>query len=54
MRYGLHGVIPDGMLFRISSIDGDEQRAYQLHQAFAADLVAALTPEARARLAGLH
>ncbi|MDE2599775.1 MAG: EpsI family protein [Rhodocyclaceae bacterium] len=52
IRYGLAGVIPDGMLVRISSLDRDADRAYEQHQAFARALIAALPPEVRPRFAG--
>jgi EpsI family protein len=51
--FGLTGRIPDGMLFRASSIDADETRAYQLQERFVIQLLQALTPPERKRLAGL-
>jgi EpsI family protein len=54
MRYGLHGRIPDGLLFRISSIDHDAAGAFLLQEKFARELLTAVTPELRSRLAGLH
>ena len=38
MRHGLLGEIPDGVLVRISSLDGDSGRAYALHASFVAAL----------------
>lgn len=52
VRYGLAGVIPDGMLVRISSIDRDADKAYGRHQEFALALIASLAPDVRARFAG--
>lgn len=52
MSYGLSGNIPDGMLIRVSSIDPDKARAYQIHDRFSNQMLEALTPEARVRLAG--
>lgn len=52
MRYGLRGIVADGMLVRISSIGSDTVSAYQLHAAFVNDLYAALTPTDRARVFG--
>lgn len=52
MSYGLSGNIPDGMLIRVSSIDPDKARAYQMHDRFSNQMLAALPPEARVRLAG--
>lgn len=54
MKYGLHHQIPDGMLFRISSIDHDSSNAFLLQEQFAQELIAYLTPDQRARLAGLN
>ncbi|MET0519907.1 MAG: exosortase-associated protein EpsI, B-type, partial [Burkholderiaceae bacterium] len=54
MHYGLEGLIADGLLFRISSIEPDPQDGYALQEAFSRELMAALTPEARRRLLGLN
>jgi hypothetical protein len=53
MRFALTGRIPGGMLFRVSSIDVDQQRAYHLQEQFAAELLQAVSPEGRKRLSGL-
>ena len=42
LRYGLRGQIADGMLIRISSLGGDADKAFRLHEAFVADLENAL------------
>jgi EpsI family protein len=52
LRYALAGVIPDGFLVRISSIDNDAMHAYQLHEEFANDLALSLEPAAREKLLG--
>lgn len=52
MSYGLTGKIPDGMLIRLSSIDPEPARAYRVHEQFAAQMLAAVEPETRRRLAG--
>ncbi|MBL8376621.1 MAG: EpsI family protein [Burkholderiales bacterium] len=52
MRFGFGGRIPDGMLVRISSIDGDKERAYDLHRQFAQDMVGAVAADQRRRLVG--
>jgi EpsI family protein len=52
MRYGLRGLIPDGMLVRVSSIDGDRDHAYGVHAHFIADLAASMPPTLRARAFG--
>ena len=53
MRYRLGGQIPDGLLFRVSSIDTDAARSFRQQSAFVDALVAALPPADRHRLAGL-
>jgi EpsI family protein len=52
LRMLLTGQVPDGLLFRVSSIDPDAPRAWQRQGDFARALLAACTPSARARLAG--
>lgn len=52
LAYGLSGKIPDGMLVRVSSITTDVPAAYQLQDGFSAAMLAALTPQSRARLLG--
>ena len=52
LKYGLTGSIPDGLLFRVSSIDPDNQRAYLLHERFVNDLISALGVKERNRLVG--
>lgn len=52
LREGFAGRIPDGMLVRVSSLGHDPERAWALQARFIADLVAALPPTARARVAG--
>ena len=53
LRLGLTGRIPDGMLFRISSIDPDAPRAYQAQAQFVNQLLQAVPPADRQRLSGL-
>lgn len=53
MRYSLTGVIPDGMLVRVSSISRDPEQAYRDHEAFIGAMLDALNPQARSRIAGL-
>lgn len=53
MRYSLHGTIPDGLLFRVSVIKRDTAAAFAIEERFVRDLVAALSPASRLRLAGL-
>lgn len=51
-RYALKGLIPDGLLFRVSSIDSDVHRAFPKQREFCADLFSALPQESRTRLFG--
>lgn len=52
LKYGLTGKIPDGLLFRISSIQSDDAAAYRLQDEFSRDLLSALTPAGQARIVG--
>jgi EpsI family protein len=51
--YNLRGHIPDGLLVRASSIDADTSRALEAQSRFLTDLIGALDPAGRRRLAGL-
>ena len=53
LRYGLTGQIPDGMLFRVSSIDPDQARANHMQDQFINQLLQAVSPAERKRLSGL-
>ena len=53
LRFGLTGQIPDGLLFRVSSIDGDQKRANRLQDQFVSQLLQAIPAEDRKRLSGL-
>lgn len=53
IRYGLNGQIPDGMLVRVSSIDSDSERAFELQRDFIEELLSAMPSAARARVAGM-
>lgn len=53
IRYALTGQIPDGMLFRVSSIDGDQNRANSMQDQFVNQLLAAVPPADRKRLSGV-
>ncbi|MBB5204357.1 EpsI family protein [Inhella inkyongensis] len=50
--YGLRGLIPDGMLVRISSIDRDASQAFQMQARFAQDLAAAIPDALAPRVLG--
>jgi EpsI family protein len=52
MRYGLQGVIPDGVLVRVSSIDADNAAAFRLQERFIRTLLTAVPPDQLPRLLG--
>jgi EpsI family protein len=45
LMYGLRGIIPDGMLVRVSTVGLTETAAYAVQDRFIRDLLAALGPE---------
>lgn len=47
LKYGTRGQIPDGILFRVSSISPNLDEAYLAQRVFAQELLDAMTPEAR-------
>lgn len=53
LKYGLTGKIPDGLLFRVSSIMQDDNAAYDLQGRFVNDLLQAIPREHRIKLAGI-
>ena len=53
MRYGFRGQIPDGLIFRVSSITGNTPLAYELQAQFISDLLDAIQPPQRQFLSGL-
>ena len=53
LKFGLTGRIPDGLLFRISTIDTDAAHAYGLHDQFVDQLLRAVPAGDRKRLSGL-
>lgn len=52
MSFGLSGKIPDGLLFRLSSIDRESTRAYEKQNVFTNQLLSSLTPENRQKFIG--
>ncbi|MBA5637134.1 EpsI family protein [Duganella sp. LX20W] len=52
LRYGLTGVIPDGMLVRVSTLDTDTAAAYRLQDAFVRAMLQSVDARVRARLIG--
>jgi EpsI family protein len=53
MRYGLHGHITDGLLFRVSSIDKTLDTGFNQQAAFISALLLVLSPNDRHRIAGI-
>ena len=52
LEYGLQRTVPDGLLFRVSSIHRDSVQAFRDQDRFVADLMASLPAESRAWIAG--
>lgn len=52
LRYGLAGAIPDGLLFRVSTIGGDQAAAYGVQDAFLDELLREIPATERWRLVG--
>ncbi len=52
LSYGAQGIVADGMLVRVSSIDADSGHAYAIHQRFLDALGTALPSSQRARVMG--
>lgn len=52
LAYSVRGVIPDGMLVRVSSIDADSAKAYELQRSFVASLSRALSDDVRPQVIG--
>ena len=53
IRLGLTGQIPDGLLFRVSSIDTDNARGFAMQQQFASEMMNSVPAAARKQLSGL-
>lgn len=47
LKYGTRGQIPDGLLFRVSTISTAIEPAYEVQRQFSAELLAAMTPAVR-------
>jgi EpsI family protein len=52
ISYGLRGVIPDGVLVRVSSIDADTNAAFVVQERFIRDMLAGIQPNLLSRLLG--
>ena len=52
LAYSTRGVIPDGLLMRVSTIDPDSQRAYEMQAGFVREMFDSMQPAARERIFG--
>ena len=55
LKYGLTGKIPDGLLFRVSSIQSspaDDMQAYRVQDDFTREMLKAMNPKQRERIIG--
>lgn len=52
LKLGIAGWIPDGMLIRVSSIDDDQSRAFNVQDQFLHELAAQMEPSVRRRYFG--
>ena len=52
LKYGLTGKVPDGMLFRVSSISPNHEQAFSDQAGFISELLKYTSQDARARLIG--
>lgn len=53
LEYSMKGQIPDGLLFRVSSIDTDSKAAFDIQNAFIKSLLANVPTSTREQLSGL-
>lgn len=54
LSYSIRGVIPDGMLVRVSTIENNAQAAYAMHQEFVAEMRQAIDPAVQPMIMGWH
>lgn len=52
LKFGLTGKIPDGLLFRVSSIQADDAKAYQIQDGFIREMLKAMPADGRQRIVG--
>lgn len=53
LRYGFRGQIPDGLLFRVSSITADKGQGFALQDGFVRAIIAAMPADDRLKIAGI-
>jgi len=54
LKYGFQGSIPDGLLFRVSSIGGNVGQGYALQEVFLNAMISHVSPADRLKMAGLN
>ncbi len=52
LKLGFHGIVPDGLLFRMSTISNDAASSYAIQNDFANALLSSLKPEVLKKLIG--
>jgi EpsI family protein len=52
LAYSARGIVPDGMLVRVSSISADAPAAFRLHERFVAEMRGAVEPALRSQVFG--
>jgi len=52
ISYGVRGSIPDGILFRVSEVNGDSEASFRLQDRFVGDLLKAVSEQSRVLLVG--
>lgn len=53
LKYGLRSTVPDGLIFRVSSISSDTERAFEVQAIFIKEFLQILPKELRTRVAGI-
>ncbi|MFZ2989212.1 exosortase C-terminal domain/associated protein EpsI, partial [Ideonella sp.] len=54
LRHGLRGEIVDGLVFRVSSINPDQEAGFAVQDEFVQQIASSLVPSARFQLMGLR
>lgn len=54
LKYGFKGQIPDGLLFRVSSITNEAENGFNLQQDFSRKLLKSMTSNNRLKIAGFN
>lgn len=54
IKYGLRGIIPDGLLFRVSSINKNSNNAFSTQEQFISEMISEISPSSLSRITGLH